>query len=54
STLAYALAGHPKYTITAGEALLDGKNLLAMSPANVPGPDCSSGSSTPSRSPGSP
>ncbi|HEY6237633.1 MAG TPA: Fe-S cluster assembly ATPase SufC [Thermoplasmata archaeon] len=30
STLAYALMGHPKYKVTAGEVLLDGKNLLAM------------------------
>ncbi len=32
STLAYALAGHPKYTIDSGEALLDGENILEMSP----------------------
>lgn len=31
STLSYVLAGHPKYEVTAGEALLDGKNLLDMS-----------------------
>lgn len=31
STLAYSLAGHPKYTITAGEVALDGEDLLAMS-----------------------
>jgi Fe-S cluster assembly ATP-binding protein len=30
STLAYALMGHPKYKVTAGEALLDGKDLLKM------------------------
>jgi Fe-S cluster assembly ATP-binding protein len=30
STLAKALAGHPDYTITQGEVLLDGKNLLEM------------------------
>jgi Fe-S cluster assembly ATP-binding protein len=30
STLAYALMGHPKYKVTKGRALLDGKNLLAM------------------------
>jgi len=30
STLAYALMGHPKYKVTAGTALLDGKNLLAL------------------------
>ncbi|MFH1066599.1 MAG: Fe-S cluster assembly ATPase SufC [bacterium] len=32
STLAKALAGHPDYEITEGEALMDGQNLLAMSP----------------------
>lgn len=32
STLALALAGHPKYTITAGTATLDGADLLALSP----------------------
>ncbi|MDA2804946.1 Fe-S cluster assembly ATPase SufC [Nocardiopsis suaedae] len=31
STLAYAVAGHPKYEITAGEVLLDGENVLEMS-----------------------
>lgn len=31
STLAYALAGHPKYHITAGSVLLDGEDLLALS-----------------------
>jgi Fe-S cluster assembly ATP-binding protein len=30
SSLAQALAGHPAYEITAGEAYLDGKNLLDM------------------------
>ncbi|MFZ1023621.1 MAG: Fe-S cluster assembly ATPase SufC [Thermoplasmata archaeon] len=30
STLAYALMGHPKYKVTAGEALLDGKDLLKL------------------------
>jgi len=30
STLAYALMGHPKYKVTQGRALLDGKDLLAM------------------------
>ena len=30
STLAYALMGHPKYKVTKGRALLDGKDLLAM------------------------
>ncbi|MCX6832042.1 MAG: Fe-S cluster assembly ATPase SufC [candidate division Zixibacteria bacterium] len=32
STLCYALAGHPEYAIMAGEAYLDGKNLLEMEP----------------------
>ena len=31
STLAYAVAGHPKYEITAGSVLLDGHDLLEMS-----------------------
>jgi Fe-S cluster assembly ATP-binding protein len=31
STLAYALMGHPKYKVTKGRALLDGKDLLALS-----------------------
>ncbi len=31
STLAYALMGHPKYKVTRGRALLDGKDLLQMS-----------------------
>jgi Fe-S cluster assembly ATP-binding protein len=31
STLAYSIAGHPKYTITAGTVTLDGEDLLAMS-----------------------
>jgi Fe-S cluster assembly ATP-binding protein len=30
STLAKAIAGHPDYTITAGDVLLDGKSILAM------------------------
>ncbi|HTT34497.1 MAG TPA: Fe-S cluster assembly ATPase SufC [Thermoplasmata archaeon] len=30
STLAYALMGHPKYIVTKGEALLDGKDLLTL------------------------
>ena len=30
STLAYALMGHPKYKVTKGRALLDGKDLLTM------------------------
>ncbi|QRV01434.1 Fe-S cluster assembly ATPase SufC [Arcanobacterium phocisimile] len=31
STLSYAIAGHPKYDITDGEILLDGKNIVEMS-----------------------
>ena len=30
STTAYSIAGHPKYTITGGEVLLDGENVLKM------------------------
>jgi len=30
STLAKAIAGHPDYTITSGEVLLDGRSILAM------------------------
>jgi Fe-S cluster assembly ATP-binding protein len=30
STLAYSIAGHPKYTITAGTVTLDGEDVLAM------------------------
>ena len=32
STLAYALMGHPKYVITKGQVLFEGKDLLAMKP----------------------
>jgi len=32
STLAQALAGHPAYTVTQGEVLYQGRNLLEMSP----------------------
>src|SRR3954465_13742224 len=32
STLAKAIAGHPDYTITSGEVLLDGVSVLAMEP----------------------
>ncbi len=32
STLAYSIAGHPKYQVTQGEILLDGENVLEMSP----------------------
>ena len=32
STLAQVLAGHPAYTVTAGEAIYEGQNLLELSP----------------------
>ena len=32
STLAYTLAGHPKYEVDGGRALLDGQDLLTMTP----------------------
>jgi len=32
STLSYVLAGKPGYTVTQGQVLLDGENLLAMEP----------------------
>ena len=32
STLANVLAGHPQYTVTAGQAVFDGQDLLAMPP----------------------
>ena len=32
STLAQLLAGHPSYTVTAGEVIYEGKNLLEMAP----------------------
>ena len=32
STLAYTLMGHPNYTVTGGEVLLDGKNVLELEP----------------------
>ncbi|GAB4496779.1 MAG: Fe-S cluster assembly ATPase SufC [Anaerolineales bacterium] len=32
STLAYTLMGHPNYTVTSGEVLLDGENVLDMEP----------------------
>ena len=31
STLSYAVAGHPKYTVTSGSITLDGRDVLAMS-----------------------
>src|SRR5256885_11140913 len=30
STLSYAVAGHPKYTVTSGSVLLDGEDVLTM------------------------
>ena len=32
STLAKAIAGHPDYTVTSGDVLLDGKSVLVMQP----------------------
>ena len=32
STLCYSLMGHPEYTVTGGEAFIEGKNLLEMEP----------------------
>ena len=32
STLAYTLAGHPKYEVDSGEVLLDGEDILKMTP----------------------
>ena len=32
STLAKAIAGHPSYTITSGDVILDGQSILAMQP----------------------
>ncbi|MBI1800414.1 MAG: Fe-S cluster assembly ATPase SufC [Chloroflexi bacterium] len=32
STLAYTLSGHPKYLVTDGEVLLNGENILELSP----------------------
>ena len=32
STLAYVLMGHPKYEVTGGEVLLDGKDILELDP----------------------
>ena len=32
STLAYTLAGHPKYEVDGGEVLLDGQDILKMTP----------------------
>ncbi len=33
STLSYVLAGHPKYKVEKGDILVDGRSILAMSPA---------------------
>ena len=35
STLAKALAGHPDYTVIGGEALIDGKNVIGLSPDEI-------------------
>ena len=32
STLAYTLMGHPNYTVTSGEVLVDGQNVLELEP----------------------
>lgn len=32
STLAYTLAGHPKYEVDSGQVLLDGEDILLMTP----------------------
>lgn len=32
STLAYTIAGHPNYTVTKGDILLDGKSILELEP----------------------
>jgi len=32
STLAYALMGHPKYQVTAGKVLIEGENILGLTP----------------------
>ena len=52
STLAHVLAGRPGYTVTQGEVLYDGQDLLAMAPRSAPARASSWPSSTRSRSPG--
>ena len=32
STLAYTLMGHPKYQVTSGQALIDGENIIGLTP----------------------
>jgi Fe-S cluster assembly ATP-binding protein len=32
STLAYTLMGHPKYVVTSGDAMIDGKSILGVAP----------------------
>jgi len=32
STLAYTLMGHPKYQVTSGQVLIDGENILGLTP----------------------
>ena len=51
STLAKAIAGHPDYTITQGDVLLDGVPSSPWSPTNAPAPASSSPSNTRARSP---
>ena len=35
STLAKTLAGHPDYSVVAGESLVDGKNMIGLSPDEI-------------------
>ena len=35
STLAYTLAGHPKYIVDSGQVLLDGEDILKMTPGRA-------------------
>jgi len=46
STLAQVLAGHPAYTVTGGEVLYEGEDLLDLSRRSGPGGACSWPSST--------